>query len=356
MSGASPQEIRAALERLRGAGRRLRNRPAGRPSTPSPRCSRPGASRTRSVRRALRTDYADATGLLTRDGGGGHGPGARGVDRRCPAIAAGPGARWDRSPGGLCREQRLRLRGHLGAAGRLAALSDPARTAGPAGAPLAGARQDLRSRSGHGRPGGGLRRSGGSGAGRVHRDRCFAGSDRDCVDALLGADCVVASGSDETIASVAAQVQPPRRLVSYGHRLSVAAVAADRPADSAARLAEDVALWDQLGCLSPLAVFVADRDRGEAAAFGAELAEALADLEERWPRGRISPASLGSHHDGNATRPRCAPPAARRFASTGAPEAAGRWWPRPTPGSGRLRFIASSGSIRSRASPAWRRP
>ena len=117
----------------------------------------------------------------------------------------------------------------------------------------------------------------------------FAGSDRECVDALLGADCVVASGSDQTIASVAARVQPPRRLVSYGHRLSVAALAADRPADSAERLAEDVALWDQLGCLSPVAAFVMDRDPDGAAAFAEELARALADLEERWPRGRISP-------------------------------------------------------------------
>jgi hypothetical protein len=117
----------------------------------------------------------------------------------------------------------------------------------------------------------------------------FPGEDRDCVDALLGADCVVASGSDETIASVAARVRPPRRLIGYAHRLSVAALAPDRPTDSAARLAEDVALWEQLGCLSPLAVFVADRDPGAAEAFGADLAEALADLEEIWPRGRISP-------------------------------------------------------------------
>jgi hypothetical protein len=117
----------------------------------------------------------------------------------------------------------------------------------------------------------------------------FPGSDRECADALLGADCVMASGSDETIARIAARVRPPQRLVSYGHRLSVAAVDADRPADSAARLAEDVALWDQLGCLSPVAVFVADRGPEGSAVFGAELAAALADLEDRWPRGQISP-------------------------------------------------------------------
>jgi hypothetical protein len=82
-------------------------------------------------------------------------------------------------------------------------------------------------------------------------------------------------------------VKPPQRLVGYGHRLSVAALGADRPPDSAERVAEDVALWDQLGCLSPIAIFVSDRDRSGAEAFAAELAAALADLEDRWPRGSI---------------------------------------------------------------------
>jgi hypothetical protein len=100
---------------------------------------------------------------------------------------------------------------------------------------------------------------------------------------------VVASGSDQTIASIATRVKPPQRLVGYGHRLSVAAVASDRPPDSAGRLAEDVALWDQLGCLSPVAAFVASRDRSGVEAFAAKLAAALAELEVRWPRGPVSP-------------------------------------------------------------------
>jgi len=50
----------------------------------------------------------------------------------------------------------------------------------------------------------------------------FARGDGDSTDALLTADCVVASGSDEAVAAVGARVRPPRRLVTYGHRLSVA--------------------------------------------------------------------------------------------------------------------------------------
>lgn len=121
----------------------------------------------------------------------------------------------------------------------------------------------------------------------------FPGADRERVDALLEADCVVASGSDATIADVADRVRPPRRMVGYGHRLSVAAVGSDRRDDAAARLAQDVALWDQLGCLSPLAVFV-EGDCATAAGFGEALATALAGLQERWPRSPIGPGEAAA--------------------------------------------------------------
>jgi hypothetical protein len=57
--------------------------------------------------------------------------------------------------------------------------------------------------------------------------------------------------------------------------------------DLAERLAVDIALWDQLGCLSPIAVFVVDRDPSHAAALGEALAVALASAEKDWPRGSI---------------------------------------------------------------------
>ena len=68
---------------------------------------------------------------------------------------------------------------------------------------------------------------------------------------------------------------------------SLAIVGADVEAeDWAERAARDVALWDQLGCLSTAAVYaVGDRTRVEAVARA--LAEALRSLEARWPRGRI---------------------------------------------------------------------
>jgi hypothetical protein len=120
----------------------------------------------------------------------------------------------------------------------------------------------------------------------------FEGSDRACARALFEADCVVAAGSDATIAAVRAEVRPPRRLVTYGHRLSAAALggAATRGpelADAAERLALDVALWDQLGCLSPIAVYVAHPDPSAADRVAEALASALERTEERLPRGRV---------------------------------------------------------------------
>jgi len=117
----------------------------------------------------------------------------------------------------------------------------------------------------------------------------FPSDDADCVAALLEADCVLATGSDATVTAVTARVAPPRRVVTHGHKLSIAAVGLQAEPDVAGRIARDVALWDQLGCLSPIAVY---------AVGGAELAEALADAlaeaEAHCPRGRVPPEAANA--------------------------------------------------------------
>jgi hypothetical protein len=110
--------------------------------------------------------------------------------------------------------------------------------------------------------------------------------------AFLEADCVVATGSDATVARVAARTLPPRRCVSRGHRVSFAALGPEALAgaaleDACARLALDVALWDQLGCLSPVSLYVAAD--GPASRRAAEaLAGALERIEAELPRGEVS--------------------------------------------------------------------
>ena len=288
---ASAQDIRAALERLRVAGRRLRNRPVRETIDALASVLETWREPESRVRRALCTEYAEATSFspamveagMARALAGWTGDSLRSLlDRELGGIEVLEGSALRNASG--FEVTSVMLAGVLPSPTLLGLL-----------APLLLRSPVLAKTSAHDPVTAGLV-AGSVAAADPELGACleivrFSGGDRECVDALLRADCVVASGSDETIASVAARVQPPRRLVSYGHRLSVAALAPDRPTDSAARLAEDVALWDQLGCLSPLAVFVADGERGGATAFGAELAEALADLEQRWPRGRISPRS-----------------------------------------------------------------
>jgi hypothetical protein len=120
----------------------------------------------------------------------------------------------------------------------------------------------------------------------------FPGADAACAEALCAAGCVVATGSDETVAALAARVRPPRRLVAHGHALSVAALGPAAAPDAAERLALDVALWDQLGCLSPLAVYAVGASEPAEA-----LAAALAAAEARLPRGRAAPEAeaLAAH-------------------------------------------------------------
>ncbi len=120
----------------------------------------------------------------------------------------------------------------------------------------------------------------------LHFDRGDAAS----LDAFLGrADCVVATGSDAAVAALAARVAPPRRFVGFGHRASVAVLGPEAdPAEAARDLAVDVALWDQLGCLSPVAVYClgADAD-ARSVEIGRRLASELAGAERHWPRGEV---------------------------------------------------------------------
>ncbi|HEY8495167.1 MAG TPA: acyl-CoA reductase [Myxococcota bacterium] len=122
--------------------------------------------------------------------------------------------------------------------------------------------------------------------------------DDEALDALCAADCVVATGSDEAVAALGARVRGPRRFVAHGHRVSVALIGepATRGGEllrTARGVALDVALWDQLGCLSPIAAYVLG-ERRAAERFAEALAAALAALERRMPRGRVEPAAAAA--------------------------------------------------------------
>lgn len=130
----------------------------------------------------------------------------------------------------------------------------------------------------------------------------FAHSDAAALAALAEADCVVATGSDNSVAAIAARTRPWQRFVGYGHRFSVAALGrdGDLPSECSA-LASDVALWDQLGCLSPLALYAVGWRWEERAALLRELESAFAEKAKRWPLGRVAAADAARRANELAT-------------------------------------------------------
>lgn len=108
-------------------------------------------------------------------------------------------------------------------------------------------------------------------------------------------DQVVVYGSDATIESVRARAPASTRLIEHGHRIGVAVVNASVARDAAADAARAVALFDQMGCVSPHLFFVLG-DRAAARLWSGELADALSAMETELPAGKASAGQLSAMH------------------------------------------------------------
>lgn len=107
------------------------------------------------------------------------------------------------------------------------------------------------------------------------------------------ADCVTATGCDETLAVLRPRVPVTARLLAYGRRVSFGYITAEALSGFSvkkviAHAANDVVAWDQLGCLSPHVLYVEHGDGLSAEQFAEKLAEELAQREKVEPRGRLS--------------------------------------------------------------------
>jgi hypothetical protein len=124
----------------------------------------------------------------------------------------------------------------------------------------------------------------------------WTGGDADLEAPLLAAaGTVIAYGGSEALADLERRAGGSR-FVGYGPKMSLAAIepgAATSPEEVAAGLARDVALFDQRGCLSVVAVYVGG-GQDEAARFAGLLEASLADLAVRWPPGPAAPAALAA--------------------------------------------------------------
>jgi Acyl-CoA reductase (LuxC) len=125
----------------------------------------------------------------------------------------------------------------------------------------------------------------------------WPGGDADLEAPLLAAaGAVVAYGGDEALADLARRAAG-KRFLGYGPKMSLAAVelgsGATAPEALAAGLARDVALFDQRGCLSVAAVYVAG-GLDDASRLAGHLEAALADLAARWPPGPAAAPALAA--------------------------------------------------------------
>jgi hypothetical protein len=106
------------------------------------------------------------------------------------------------------------------------------------------------------------------------------------------ADCVTATGSDESLAKIRQHVPVKTRLLAYGHRVSFGYVTQEalsgfNPSKIAVRAAADVVAWNQLGCLSPHVIYVEHGGAMTAVQFAEALAKELAEREQAEPRGEL---------------------------------------------------------------------
>jgi Acyl-CoA reductase (LuxC) len=121
----------------------------------------------------------------------------------------------------------------------------------------------------------------------------WRGGNADLENALFAeADCVTATGSDETLAAIRAKLPIKTRFLGYGHRVSFGYVAngalsSFNAKKIVARAAADVVAWNQLGCLSPHVLYVEHGGAVAAEHFAQMLAEELAKREEIEPRGEV---------------------------------------------------------------------
>jgi hypothetical protein len=106
------------------------------------------------------------------------------------------------------------------------------------------------------------------------------------------ADCVTATGSDETLAAIRQHLPAKTRFVGYGHRVSFgyisgAMLSGLSAKKTVARAAEDVVSWDQLGCLSPHVFYVEPGGAIGPEQFAEMLAAELERIESVAPRGSL---------------------------------------------------------------------
>ena len=111
--------------------------------------------------------------------------------------------------------------------------------------------------------------------------------------AFAASEAIIAYGSDASIEKIRGRVPGGVRFVSHGHRVSFAVIGREalNPGSLhhlAERVAYDVSLFDQQGCVSPHVIYVERGGTIRPEGFAERLAEAMAAFEHAMPRGRLA--------------------------------------------------------------------
>jgi hypothetical protein len=116
----------------------------------------------------------------------------------------------------------------------------------------------------------------------------------DALEAALFAEtsCLTATGSAETLRAIRGKLPADVRFVGYGHKLSFAYVtreALEKPETLFTAIGRDVTAWNQLGCLSPHAIWVETGGPIDPDQVASQIAGELHLREPSDPRGTIPP-------------------------------------------------------------------
>jgi len=114
--------------------------------------------------------------------------------------------------------------------------------------------------------------------------------------ALDMADCVVVYGNDQTIATIRERVSSDKKIICYGHKMSIGLVAREcLHQETAQKAAYDISLYDQRGCLSPHTYYVEEGGKISPLQFCDYLAEALCEIFRHLPKGQEASGSIAEH-------------------------------------------------------------
>ncbi len=109
--------------------------------------------------------------------------------------------------------------------------------------------------------------------------------------AFQKADFAIVYGSNETIASLREKIPPGIRAVYHGHKVSLGVISRElMDRTLAEKVALDIALYDQRGCLSPHLYYVESGGDVSPVDFASFVAEALDGLSSGLPIGEKSPS------------------------------------------------------------------